>query len=109
VVTRFKEEAVLQLFSDCSEDEAQRAYALLEPHSQDTTQTPCDFVATDLTVPKTYVICESDKIVPLAKQERIAGLIPDVKVVRIAAGHNAFYGKSAELAALLVDVVEGRA
>jgi hypothetical protein len=49
-------------YNDLSEAEAEKSYGLLVPHSQDALETPVDYVASDLTIPKAYVVCEIDQV-----------------------------------------------
>ncbi|KAM0561362.1 hypothetical protein ACHAPJ_003242 [Fusarium lateritium] len=97
------------LYDDAtSEDQAKEAWANVLPHSQDAFETPIDFVAADITIPKTYLVCEKDKILPVLLQEQLVKSTPGLKEARMAAGHSPFVGKAAETAKLLVDIVEGR-
>jgi hypothetical protein len=45
-----------------TEEEAQKWFETLVPHSQDAFETGVDYVAADLTIPKAYVICELDQV-----------------------------------------------
>lgn len=81
---------------------------MLLPHSQDAFETGCDFIASDITIPKTFVICETDLVFPLALQETLVQSTPGIKEVRMSAGHSPFVGKAEETAKKLVDLIEGR-
>ncbi|KAI8668043.1 AB hydrolase-1 domain-containing protein [Fusarium keratoplasticum] len=102
------EKGFQMLYNDTTEEEARKVYANLLPHSQDAFETGIDFIATDITIPKTYIICENDLIFPLALQEQLVKLTPGMKERRIAAGHSPFLGKSPETCKILVEITEGQ-
>ncbi|KAI1849199.1 hypothetical protein JX266_005160 [Neoarthrinium moseri] len=49
-------------YNDMPDDESQKWFDTLVPHSQDAFETGVDYVAADLTIPKGYVICELDQV-----------------------------------------------
>lgn len=49
-------------YNDVSDEEAQHWFEKLVPHSQDAFETPVEFVAADLTIPKGYIVCEQDQV-----------------------------------------------
>lgn len=49
-------------YNDISAEKAQRLFEALSPHSQVALETPVEFVAADLTIPKAYIICELDEV-----------------------------------------------
>lgn len=49
-------------YNDLSPEEVQKCYDALVPHSQVAFETPVDFVVTDLTIPKAFIICELDQV-----------------------------------------------
>lgn len=49
-------------FNDLPPETAQKYFDTLVPHSQDAMETPADYVAGDLTMPKAYIICELDMV-----------------------------------------------
>ncbi|RFU81207.1 hypothetical protein TARUN_1008 [Trichoderma arundinaceum] len=102
-LSTLNERCIPLLYNDTTEEEAKRVFSTLLPHSQDAFETGCDFIATDLTIPRFYVICENDLVFPISLQERLASSVPGMKTVRIAAGHNFFLGKSEVMAKLLID------
>ena len=80
---------------------------MLLPHSQDAFETGCNFIASDITIPKAFVICETDLVFPLALQETLVQSTPGIREVRMSAGHSPFVGKTEETAETLVRLVEG--
>ncbi|KAM0430872.1 hypothetical protein ACHAPT_005504 [Fusarium lateritium] len=100
------EKGFQMLYNDTTEEEARKVYANLLPHSQDAFETGIDFIATDITIPKTYLICENDLVFPLALQEQLVKSTPGMKEARIAAGHSPFLGKSPETCKILVEIAE---
>jgi hypothetical protein len=102
------EKGFQMLYNDTTEEEARKVYANVLPHSQDAFETGIDFIATEITIPKTYLICENDLIFPLALQEQLVKLTPGMKERRIAAGHSPFLGKSPETCKILIEIAEGQ-
>ncbi|KAI1036947.1 hypothetical protein LB505_011951 [Fusarium chuoi] len=78
-------------YSDCTPEVAKKAISECVNHSTASLETPAEFVATDITVPKTYVVCEIDNTVPVQGQLAMAGAMGDaVNAERIEAGHCPF-------------------
>jgi hypothetical protein len=78
-------------YNDCVPEVARKAISECVNHSTASLETPADFVATDITVPKTYVVCEIDNTVPVQGQFAMVGAMGDgVTVERIEAGHCPF-------------------
>ncbi|KAI1017046.1 hypothetical protein LB504_007079 [Fusarium proliferatum] len=78
-------------YNDCTPEVAKKAIGECVNHSTASLETPADFVATDITVPKTYVVCEIDNTVPVQGQLAMVGAMGDaVNVEKIAAGHCPF-------------------
>ncbi|KAJ3531153.1 hypothetical protein NM208_g9005 [Fusarium decemcellulare] len=95
-----------KLYNDASEEEAKEIFAKVLPHSQDAFETGINFIASDITIPKTYLICENDLVFPLSLQEQLVRHTPGMKEMRIAAGHSPFLGKCPELSNLLIEIAE---
>lgn len=53
-------------------------------------ETPVTFVASDLKIPSTYLICENDTLLRLEFQKMLVNSIPNIKTVTCAAGHSPF-------------------
>lgn len=97
-----REGAKAAIYGDYDEAAQQQMYEMLLPHSQDAFETPCDFVAADIVIPKTYVVCERDSLVLPALQEQLVASIPGMKEVRIDAGHHPFVSRAKEVADIIV-------
>lgn len=97
------------MYSDATEEEQRKAFAMTLPHSQDAFETPVNFIATDITISKTYLICEDDQVFPPALQRHLAKSTPGMKEASISAGHCPFLGKCEETAKVIIEIVEGSA
>ncbi|KAF4339114.1 glutathione S-transferase [Fusarium beomiforme] len=90
------EKAMNAFYNDCSPGVAEKAISECVNHSTASLETPADFVATDITVPKTYVVCEIDNTVPVQGQLAMVGAMGDaVTVEKIHAGHCPFLNEEA--------------
>ncbi|KAH8678484.1 Alpha/beta hydrolase fold-1 [Xylariales sp. PMI_506] len=103
---RVKEAAKDFFYNDVPQEEKQKNFDMLLPHSQDTFETPVNFIPADLQIPKTYIICENDQALPAAVQRRYASQVPNFRVESIDAGHSPFLSRPAELAKLINKVIE---
>lgn len=63
-----------------------------------------------LDMPVLFIACEGDAVNPKETIEppRQAGLLPDLKVVKLQSGHWCTYEKPGELAKFIVDFLEDR-
>ncbi|KAI1474846.1 hypothetical protein K445DRAFT_25976 [Daldinia sp. EC12] len=77
-------------YNDLPDDIAQQYFNSVVPFSQDAFETPIDFAASDLTIPRTFLICENDLAFPPSVQEELATSILDMKIERCSAGHSPF-------------------
>ncbi|RBA08969.1 hypothetical protein FPRO05_07249 [Fusarium proliferatum] len=78
-------------YNDCTPEVGKKAISECVNHSTASLETPADFVARDITVPKTYVVCEIDNAVPVPGQLAMVGAMGDaVSVEKIEAGHCPF-------------------
>lgn len=98
------EKAKYVFYNDLSEEEAQSWFEQLEPQSQDAWEVPVEYVATDITIPKTYMICEDDVGFSLALQERLAAS-SGFRKVRIKAGHSPFLSQPDLCAELICQAI----
>ncbi|KAK8085734.1 hypothetical protein PG997_007005 [Apiospora hydei] len=106
-LTLVNEKAKDALFNDFPDEAERDAWlAKLVPMSQDAMETPVDFVVADITIPKTYVICELDRALPVALQEKLVESMPGFRTERIRAGHSPFVGKAKECADLIAKIAE---
>ncbi|KAG4276003.1 hypothetical protein FPRO04_08122 [Fusarium proliferatum] len=78
-------------YNDCTPEVGKKAISECVNHSTASLETPAYFVARDITVPKTYVVCEIDNAVPVQGQLAMVGAMGDtVSVEKIEAGHCPF-------------------
>ncbi|KAJ4024640.1 hypothetical protein NW752_003205 [Fusarium irregulare] len=92
-------------YNDLPSDDADKALAQCAHQSTASLETGADFVATDITVPKTYVICDIDHCIPVEGQQAMAGAMGEgVQIETIHAGHVPFL--SEEAMGKVVDIVE---
>lgn len=69
-------------------------------------ETPSQFVATDIAVPKTYVACENDRAIPIKGQLAMAGAMGDtVKIERLTTGHSPYLDPG--FLSRLVEIIDG--
>ena len=101
------EQARNSVYSGCSEEAIQTALEATLPHSQDAFETSLDFIAADITIPKTYIICEKDQLLLLPLQEQLVESTPGMKAARLATGHSPFLEQTMETAELISKIVEG--
>ncbi|KAF5000101.1 hypothetical protein FDECE_11287 [Fusarium decemcellulare] len=96
------------LYNGCPKEAAQEALDATQPHSQDAFETGLDFIGSDITIPKTYIICEKDQVIPCALQEQLVQSTPGMKEARLTTSHSPFLEKREETANLIIKIVEGR-
>ncbi|KAK8880234.1 Alpha/beta hydrolase fold-1 [Apiospora arundinis] len=104
---RVNEKAKEALFNGFPEAEQAAYLAKLVPHSQDALETPVDFVVADITIPKTYIVCELDQALPASLQEKLVETVPGFQAERIGAGHSPFLSNPKECAELIAKISEG--
>ncbi|KAK7931177.1 hypothetical protein PG985_001889 [Apiospora marii] len=103
-LTTVNEKAKDALFNDLPEPERSAWLAKLVPHSQDAFEAPLAFIAADITIPKTYIVCERDQAIPVALQEKLVETVPGFRTERIHAGHSPFLSKPGECAGLMAKI-----
>ncbi|KIL85327.1 hypothetical protein FAVG1_11282 [Fusarium avenaceum] len=92
-------------YHDTTSEVADKAVSDCVPQSTASLETPSEFVATDISVPRTYVVCEIDRCIPMQGQLAMAGAMGDgVSVERINAGHVPFLNE--EALPKIVEIVE---
>lgn len=92
-------------YNDLPSDKADKALSHCGHQSTASLETASDFVATDVTVPKTYVVCDIDHCIPVEGQKAMAGAMGEsVKIETIHAGHVPFL--SGEAMGKVVNIVE---
>ncbi|RSL85332.1 hypothetical protein CEP52_016177 [Fusarium oligoseptatum] len=108
ITTMALEGAWNSLYNGCPKEAAQEAWDATQPHSQDAFETGLDFIGSDITIPKTYVICEKDQVLSLPLQEQLVQSTPGMKEARMTTSHSPFLEQRQETAELIVKIVEGR-
>ncbi|KAL2680348.1 hypothetical protein Neosp_007945 [[Neocosmospora] mangrovei] len=59
----------------------------LSPQSRLSLETPTQVIARDFAIPKVYIVCEEDKVIPVNQQHAMAQAA-DARIVTIASGHS---------------------
>ncbi|KAK0105332.1 hypothetical protein ONS95_004288 [Cadophora gregata] len=70
--------------------QADHYYSLLKPSAITTFFSPVHYVASDLKIPKAYIICVKDLAVPVAHQEATVDKVGGFKKIRFDGGHSPF-------------------
>lgn len=96
------------MYNDLSPEKAQELFDELVPQSYDAVIQPVDFAVPDITIPKTYVVCEKDNAFPTALQHHLSSSLGFEKVT-VSGGHTAFASIPDELATALVRIAEHEA
>ncbi|KAJ4253962.1 hypothetical protein NW762_010361 [Fusarium torreyae] len=79
------------LFNDYDAQTASRLLAGCVYQSTSSLETPSDFAAVDVAVPKTYVVCELDHAVPVEAQLGMASALGErTNIVRVQSGHSVY-------------------
>jgi pimeloyl-ACP methyl ester carboxylesterase len=92
-------------YGDCAPEVAAGAIARLRPQNPATALRPLRAAAWR-SVPSTYVVCERDRAIPPALQERWARRAS--RVVRLDAAHSPFLSRPGAVVDVLDDAVDGR-
>lgn len=93
------------LYNDLSTEVADKYFSALVPQSQAALEKPVDFAVPDITIPKTYIICDDDQAFPTAAQHNLADSL-GLRKVSVSGGHSAFASVPDELAGVLAGLVE---
>ncbi|CAH0035681.1 unnamed protein product [Clonostachys rhizophaga] len=89
-------------FSDLPSEEQDSAWtSVLGSQSRKSLGYVSEFITTDLRVPKTYILCEKDEVVPPAVQERFAAMGKFDQVEMLPTGHFPFLSSPEKTAELL--------
>jgi pimeloyl-ACP methyl ester carboxylesterase len=88
-------------YNDLPPDEIHEWVAKLQFQSQHSFEEPVEYTANDVKIPMTYLLCESDEVLPIQAQEAIVAAIPSMKTRRCTAGHSPFLSQPE----VVVDVV----
>lgn len=100
------EKAIEHLYNDLPTDTGREFYDTLVPQSYAAVSTPVDFAAPDITIAKTYIVCEKDNAIPVFLQHEF-GSAPGFDKVSVSGGHSAFASMPDELADVLVRIIRG--
>lgn len=103
-IARPNEASKGSFYSDMSEKEADRYACLLLPQSRDAFETTVSYTISDPVIPVYYMICEQDRTIPPAGQERVAAAIKGCKILRINSGHCCFISQVDHFVALINEV-----
>ncbi|KAJ0114846.1 hypothetical protein J7T55_004588 [Diaporthe amygdali] len=100
------EKSKKHLYNDLSPKTTEEFYKALVPQSYKAVITPIDFAAPDISIPKTYIVCEKDNAFPVPLQHELSTGLGFNKLV-ISGGHSAFASVPDEVADALVKIAEG--
>lgn len=93
------------LYNELSSEMADKYFSALVPQSHAALEKPVDFSVPDITIPKTYIICEDDQAFPTAAQHHLADSL-GLRKESVPGGHTAFASVPDKLARVLVGLVE---
>ncbi|OTA91101.1 hypothetical protein M434DRAFT_76884 [Hypoxylon sp. CO27-5] len=95
------------LYNDLPPDKAQAMFESLVPCSYEASVTGVDYAVPEVTIPKTFIVCEGDAVFPSEQQRGLAAACgQDVKQVSVSGGHSAFASVPEEVADVLVRIAE---
>jgi hypothetical protein len=78
------------LYHDLTPDQATYWLSRTRPHTLASHSMAREFVAPDLSIPSTYLVCEKDKAVDVSLQEGFIAASPGMKSMRFSGGHSPF-------------------
>ncbi|KAJ8121000.1 hypothetical protein ONZ43_g2441 [Nemania bipapillata] len=90
-------------YNDLSPDEATEWIGKLQHQSIRSFTEPMEFCADDIKIPMTYLLCESDKALPIQLQEFMVDAVPRIKTRRCLAGHSPFLSQPNLTAEVIID------
>lgn len=93
------------MYNDLSPEMAQKFFEALVPQSYAATIQPVDFAVPDITIPKTYVVCEQDNALPAALQRHWSSSL-GFEEVSVSGSHTVFASVPDEVATALVKIAE---
>ncbi|KAI1845392.1 hypothetical protein JX265_005253 [Neoarthrinium moseri] len=94
-----------KFYNDLPDNEAQKQFESLLPHSQDAFETPVNFIPADVTIPKTYIICENDQALPVEVQRELVSQTPGLRAETLDTGHSPFLSQPDKCAELMRKVL----
>jgi len=83
-------ESINAFYSDLEPSVAEALMTKIRPQSMGPFETPVTYVAGDLTIPSTYLICETDTLLKPEFQKMLVAAVPGMKSVTCNAGHSPF-------------------
>jgi hypothetical protein len=100
-----QEDAKPLFFSDLAPEKQDEAWKLvLGSQSQKSLGHVSEFINSDVTIPKTYVLCEKDQTIPPELQEMLVQAGGFDKVERLPSGHFPFVSIPEETAKLFAQI-----
>ena len=103
----FRKDAPLReiFYHDCSDEDFERAKALLVPEPTGPRETPVRTSSSGFgRIPRVYVETLQDRSIPLSLQQRMYSELPCRKVISMNTGHSPFLAAPGELAAHLLSL-----
>ncbi len=87
------------LCADCSTEDLERTQRLVVPEALTVARTPVHMTAQRFgLVPRFYIECRQDRIIPLHAQRRMIESMPCIKVFSMDTSHSPFFAKPVQLA-----------
>ncbi len=106
---RFKAtEGAEALYHDCPDEVAEFAKAHLGPQAIAPQVTPLHITAASTDLPRHYVICDNDRVIPPEEQRKMVQGWPEAHVHHLPSGHSPFFSMPERLADLLIGIVQQR-
>ncbi|MBW6418648.1 alpha/beta fold hydrolase [Celeribacter sp. PS-C1] len=103
---RFKPDAgITALYHDCPEEVAEFAKANLGPQAIAPQETPLHITEASTDLPRHYVICDNDRVIPPAEQRKMVQGWPEEHIHHLPSGHSPFFAMPERLADLLSEIV----
>lgn len=98
VAFRFKRDAVDHaLFLDCTEEQRAFAKDRLGPQAIAPQETPLEITTRSTSLPRSYVVCEDDNVIPAEYQDEMTSSWPPNTVLRLASSHSPFFSHTTAL------------
>ena len=103
---RFKaDEGVTALYHDCPDEVAEFAKAHLGPQAIAPQVTPLHITAASTELPRHFVICDNDRVIPPEEQRKMSQGWPEGHVHHLPSGHSPFFSMPDRLADILEGIV----
>ncbi|WP_417263322.1 alpha/beta fold hydrolase [Celeribacter sp.] len=106
---RFKADTGIKaLYHDCPDEVADFAKAHLGPQAIAPQETPLHITEASTDLPRHYVICDNDRVIPPEEQRKMSQGWPEGHVHHLPSGHSPFLAMPKRLADLLIGIVRQR-